>query len=83
MLRSIYWQPADYHDDVLRASLTDIFGNNISATSALDEYTTSLSTQISADYVVENLKLVVMVTEEDNTTVNSQYAHVNETKGYE
>ncbi|MDX1461746.1 MAG: Omp28-related outer membrane protein [Marinirhabdus sp.] len=71
------------HDDVLRASLTEIFGNNISTTAALEEYTTNLSTQISPNFVVENLKLVVMVTEEDNSTINSQYAYVNETKGYE
>ncbi|RDK84176.1 Omp28-related outer membrane protein [Marinirhabdus gelatinilytica] len=85
---SQYYQQGDpivgfVHDDVLRASLTDIFGNNITSTPALEEYKTTLSTQLSPEYVVENLELVVMVTDTDNATINSQYAKVNETKGYE
>tara|TARA_R100000935_G_scaffold44696_2_gene67644 strand:- start:72684 stop:73580 length:897 start_codon:yes stop_codon:yes gene_type:complete len=85
---SIYYQQGDpiigfVHDDVLRASLTDLFGNNISSVGALEEYTTDLNTTLDSSFVVENLELVVMVTESDNTTLNSQYAKVNETKGYE
>lgn len=71
------------HDDVLRGSLTDIFGNNISSTAALEEYNATVSTTIDPTYVVENLHIVVMITESDNTTVNSQVAKVNENKGYE
>lgn len=85
---SIYYQQGDpiigfVHDDVLRASLTDIFGNNISSVGALEEYSVDLSTTLDPSFVVENLELVVMVTESDNSTINSQYAKVNETKGYE
>jgi len=85
---SIYYQQGDpipgfVHNDVLRASLTDIFGNNISSTGALEEYSVDLSTSLDGSFVVANLKLIVMVTEDDNTTINSQYAKVNETKGYE
>jgi thiol-disulfide isomerase/thioredoxin len=85
---SIYFGQGDpivdfVHDDVLRASLTDIFGNNIPATAALEEYTTTLSTTLDPAFVIGNLKVVVMVTEDDNTTINSQQAKVNEIKGYE
>lgn len=85
---SVYYQQGDpivgfVHDDVLRASLTDIFGNNISSIAALEEYTIDLSTTLDSSFVVSNLKLVVMITEDDNTTINSQHANVNENKGYE
>ncbi len=85
---SVYFNQGDpivgfVHDDVLRASLTDIFGNNISSLAALEEYTVDLSATLDASYVVENLELVVMVTEDDNNTINSQHAKVNETKAYE
>ncbi|QIE60431.1 Omp28-related outer membrane protein [Rasiella rasia] len=71
------------HDHVLRASLTDIFGNAITSTAALEEYTTTLTANVPADYDVSKLELVVMVTEEDNSAVNSQHAKVNEVKAYE
>ena len=85
---SQYFQQGDpivdfVHDHVLRGSLTDIFGNSITNTPALEEYTTTLTTQLQANYDVSKLELVVMVTEEDNSAVNSQHAKVNEEVGYE
>lgn len=85
---SIYYQLGDpivdfVHDDVLRASLTDIFGNAIPATPALEEYKVTLETDLNPAFDVANLHLVVMVTDSDNTTINSQEAKVNEMVPYQ
>jgi Outer membrane protein Omp28 len=85
---SIYYQQGDpivdfVHDDVLRASLTNIFGNAIPATPALEEYKVTLNTDLNPAFDFANLHLVVMVTENDNTTINSQEAKVNETVPYQ
>jgi thiol-disulfide isomerase/thioredoxin len=71
------------HDEVLRNSLTDIFGNPIPATAALTEYVTSFSFTVPDNYVVANLTFVAMVVDENNTAKNAQTAHINEMKSYE
>ena len=71
------------HNDVLRASLSDVFGNAISSTAALEDYTSSFQATLSPDYVVANLKIVAMVVQQDNTALNGQYATVGEEKPFE
>ncbi len=71
------------HNDVLRMSLTQIFGDAISGTSALETYSLTLSVIIDPEYNVDNLGLVAMVVSEDNTTRNAQTASINEDKEYE
>lgn len=68
---------------VLRASLSDPFGDVIPSTSALTDYETTYGFSIPGTFVIDNLSVVVMVVEQDNTAVNSQRAHVNEAVHYE
>ncbi len=71
------------HNEVLRLSLTNIFGDEIDATASFDTYTKSFTVTIPSEYVAANLDLVAMVVSADNTARNSQHAHVNEDKDYE
>ncbi len=71
------------HNDVLRMSLTQVFGDNITATGALDTYTRNFNTTIPSEYNANNLGFVVMVVSDDNTARNAQFADVNEDKAYE
>lgn len=68
---------------VLRASLSDPFGDAIPSTAALTDYETTYTYSVPSEFTVENLSVVVMIVEADNTAVNSQYAHVNEASYYE
>lgn len=85
---SIYYGLGDpiedfVHNDVLRASLSDVFGDVIPATGALEEYTKTYNFNIPSEYNKENLGIVVMVVDENNTAKNSQFAEINEDKPYE
>lgn len=71
------------HNEVLRASLTSLLGNQIPDTAPLTEYVTSFTYNVPSGYVVENLTLVAMVVGNDNAAKNAQIAHVNEDKPYE
>ncbi|MDC7994515.1 Omp28-related outer membrane protein [Altibacter sp. HG106] len=71
------------HKDVLRASLTDIFGDAISATPALTDVTANYSIELNSAFNPEKLRLVAMVVGPDNTAVNGQEATVDSTVGYE
>jgi len=71
------------HNEVLRASLTSILGNAIPSTEALNEYITSFTINIPSNYMTENLSIVAMVVNEDNSAKNAQFAHINEDKAYE
>jgi hypothetical protein len=64
-------------------SLTSVLGDNITATSALNEYTRSFTVSISGDYVAENLSLVAMLVSSDNSAKNAQFSHIGENKNYE
>jgi thiol-disulfide isomerase/thioredoxin len=71
------------HNEVLRQSLSGIFGDNISATAAYEVNTKNFTTTIPADYNANNLQIVAMVVSADNSARNAQFADVNENKGYE
>lgn len=71
------------HNDVLRMSLTQVLGDEISSTSALDTYIKSFNITIDSEYNKDNLGLVVMLVSEDNTARNAQFSDVNEDKEYE
>jgi thiol-disulfide isomerase/thioredoxin len=72
------------HNDALRLSLTEVLGDNISATAELDEFTKVFTVAIPTAVVdIANLSLVAMVVSADNTAKNAQYAHINEDKAYE
>ena len=85
---SPYYQQGDpipnfEHNEVLRQSLTGIFGDNIPTTAAFSAYSKTFTATIPADYNSNNLSLVAMVVRADNTARNSQFANVNENKNYE
>lgn len=71
------------HDDVLRESLTGVFGDPIPSTMAYTLYSKNLTYSVPSEYDLSNLKLVAFVTDENNIAVNSQYADVNENKPFE
>ncbi|MBT8262002.1 MAG: Omp28-related outer membrane protein [Bacteroidia bacterium] len=71
------------HNDVLRAALTDAFGNAVSSTAALEDYNASYQIALSPEFVVANLKIVAMIVEQDNTALNAQYVKVGEEKPFE
>lgn len=76
--------PDFVHNETLRLSLSaSVFGDSVSETAALDEYSKSYSVAIPSEYVVSNLSLVAMLVNDDNSAINSQFAHVNEAKNYE
>ncbi|MBW2936651.1 Omp28-related outer membrane protein [Aureisphaera sp. CAU 1614] len=68
---------------VLRAAISDVFGDVIPNTAELTDYTANYNYNLPSDFVVENLSLVVMVVDMDNSAINSQHAHVGESIFYE
>jgi len=75
--------PDFVHNDALRNSLTQILGDDISGTPALETYSRSFSLTLPAEYNVENLSIVAMVVSSDNTARNAQFAEINQDKAYE
>jgi len=74
----------DYeHNDVLRASLTDIFGDAIPPLNPLEEFKAEFTTSLPAEFVKENMHIAVMVVDQDNTALNAQIAKLEEVKAYE
>ena len=74
----------DYvHNDALRNSLSDLFGDAIPNTPAFEVFTKEYSFTIPPNYVGENLSFVVMVVNADNSAKNAQFASINEIKNYE
>lgn len=71
------------HNEALRASLSNITGDNIATTAALVEYQTNYNYTVPEDFNKDNLSLVVMVVNEDNTARNAQFANLNQDKAYE
>jgi len=85
---SPYYQLGDpipnfVHNDVLRLSLSGIFGDAIEATGSYSTFTKNFSVTLPDDYNAANLHLVAMVVSDDNGARNAQYASVNEEKNYE
>ncbi|WP_310992532.1 Omp28-related outer membrane protein [Aequorivita marina] len=74
----------DYvHDDALRESLSNLFGDDIPQTAAFEEHTKSYTFEVPADYNADNLSFVVMVVKADNSAKNSQHAEIGETKVFQ
>ncbi|MDX1783230.1 MAG: Omp28-related outer membrane protein [Aequorivita vladivostokensis] len=75
--------PDFVHNDALRNSLSDIFGDAIANTSPYTEFKKQYNLEIPADYNVDNLEIVVMVVNANNEAKNSQFSKVGENKRYE
>ncbi len=75
--------PDFVHNDVLRESFTDIFGDAIPSTPAYSKYTREFNMTVPSGYNLDNLSLVAFVTDTENVSINSQYADVGENKGFE
>jgi thiol-disulfide isomerase/thioredoxin len=75
--------PNFVHNDALRLSLTQVLGDNISATAELEEFSKTFTITIPDDYNKANLSLVAMVVSDDNSARNAQFANVIEDKAYE
>lgn len=71
------------HNDVLRKSFTNIFGDNIPSTPAFQVYQKSYNLTIPSDYVAKNLQIVVMVVNSEDSAKNSQFSKVGENKNFE
>ncbi len=71
------------HNEVLRNSLSGVLGDVIPSTPSLTEYVRSFTINVPSNYVIENLSIVAMVVDENNTAKNSQYAHIGDDKSYE
>lgn len=75
--------PDFVHNDVLRNSLSDVFGDAIASTAAYTEFKKHYTLEIPSEYNVDNLSLVVMVVNSNNEAKNSQFATVGQYKRYE
>ncbi|MFT4847677.1 MAG: thiol-disulfide isomerase/thioredoxin [Sediminicola sp.] len=71
------------HNDVLRMSLTNPLGDAIASTAAFNVFTSNYSVTIPTEFNLSNLKIAVIVVNEDNTAVNTQIASINEVKVFE
>jgi len=85
---SLYYQmgnpiPDFVHDNVLRACLTDLFGDSIPETPAFKEASSNFTYTVPNNYDLSKLSIIAFVTDEDNVAINTQFADVNETKGFE
>jgi thiol-disulfide isomerase/thioredoxin len=67
----------------LRNSFTNLTGDEITGTAALETITRTFSLAIPEYYNNENLSIVAMVVNSDNSTRNAQTANVGENKSYE
>lgn len=71
------------HNEALRLSLTEVLGDNISATAELEEFSKTFTVNIPEEYNSTNLSLVAMVVSADNAAKNAQFADIDEDKAYE
>ena len=66
------------HNDVLRHSFTDALGNSMeNPTSALSDTFYNYSLEIDSGYDPANLGIVVMIVNQNNTAINSQFSRIN------
>ena len=75
--------PNYVHNDALRNSLSNLFGDAIPDTSAFEVFTKEYVFTVPSEYVGENLSFVVMVVNSDNSAKNAQFSKINEDKNYE
>lgn len=71
------------HNDGLRNSLSDLFGDAIPNTPAFEVFSKNYTFTVPSNYVGENLGFVVMVVDSENNAKNAQYSNINENKNYE
>lgn len=67
------------HEDALRNSLSNLFGDPIPEISAFQEHNKTYTFNIPSNYNAANLSFVVMVVKADNNAKNSQHAKIGET----
>jgi len=66
------------HNDVLRHSFTNILGDNLeNPTPALADSFFNYSFDINSAHNPDNLGIVVMIVNQDNTAINSQFSKIN------
>ena len=66
------------HNDVLRHSFTNILGDPIeNPTPALNDVYFNYSIEIESEYNPDNLGIVIMIVNENNTALNSQFSEIN------
>ena len=66
------------HNDVLRHSFTNILGDNLeNPTPALADSFFNYSFDINSAHDPDNLGIVVMIVNQDNTAINSQFSKIN------
>tara|TARA_B100000959_G_scaffold145779_1_gene153061 strand:- start:1730 stop:2764 length:1035 start_codon:yes stop_codon:yes gene_type:complete len=66
------------HNDVLRHSFTDALGNPMeNPTPALSDNFFNYSFEIDSGYSPDNLGIVVMIVNQNNTAINSQFSRIN------
>ena len=66
------------HNDVLRHSFTNILGDNLeNPTPALVDTFFNYSFDINSAHNPDNLGIVVMIVNQDNTAINSQFSKIN------
>jgi thiol-disulfide isomerase/thioredoxin len=75
--------PDFVHNEALRISLTEVLGDNISATAELVEFSKTFTVTIPAEFNSANLSLIAMVVSADNSARNAQFAAISEDKAYE
>ena len=75
--------PNYVHNDGLRNSLSDLFGDAIPNLPAFEVLSKDYTFAVPSHYVGENLSFVVMIVNADNSAKNAQYSKINENKNYE
>lgn len=71
------------HNDGLRNSLSDLFGDAIPNLPAFEVFTKEYTLSVPSNYVGQNLSFVVMVVNPDNSAKNAQFSKINQNKNYE
>lgn len=72
--------PNFVHNDALRNSLSNLFGDAIPETPAYQVYSKNYTFEVPSNYNTANLSFVVMVVKADNSAKNSQHAELGENK---
>lgn len=75
--------PNYVHNDGLRNSLSELFGDAIPNLPAFQVHSKDFTFQIPSHYVGENLSFVVMVVNSENSAKNAQFSNINEAKDFE
>lgn len=70
------------HNEAIRNSLSNLFGDNIPATAAYEVHNKTYTFNVPSEYNANNLSFVVMVVKADNTAKNSQHAKIGENKTF-